>query len=120
MNKVVVYGTLKEGYRNHYLIAPYILKTETGIVYDFALIDCGFYPAAIKCPGTGIYVEVFTLRNHETALNLLDQLEGVPHLYSREEVDAHLDTGEIVSAWIYFMESAPVGRKKIHNGSWER
>ena len=96
-NLVFVYGTLRQGGRYHHLLeqATFLGAAKTSPRY--VLVDVGSYPAMLKNGTQAIHGEVY--RVHEHTLKELDILEGVPELYTREQI--HLSDGTV--AWVYFM-----------------
>lgn len=88
---VFVYGTLKAAHGNHRVVAPFVLDVQPAVVRGFTLWhQIASYPYAISSPGDSVHGEVLTLHSPDDALARLDQLEGVPHHYTREEVTAIL------------------------------
>ncbi len=99
---VFTYGTLKKGFRNHYLLedSKYIGDAVTKNKYGLFPSVCGGFPFAIKSySDTEIFGELYDI-NKET-LEKLDYLEGYPDLYIREEVEVVLNN-DIITATIYF------------------
>lgn len=99
-NLVAVYGTLKKGYGNNYLLrgSSYIGKGETKRRYP--MVASGI-PYVLDNEGEGhnIDVELYAVSN--TTLNKLDSLEGHPNWYRRRQIDIRIN-GKIWSAWLYF------------------
>ena len=100
LEAVFVYGTLKNGYTNHTVIAgphtEYIGEFHTNPKYG--LIDLGPYPAMVYGPhrvkGEAYFVS-------PTTLERLDLLEGVDRgLYRRRRIP--IMNGDVsISAWVY-------------------
>lgn len=82
--KVFVYGTLKKGYGNNYLLSSSTLLCED-IVEGFELKYHG-YPVAKANADAAIHGEVWDIGDCSRTLSNLDWLEGVPVLYTREVV----------------------------------
>ena len=82
--RVFVYGTLLRGERNHHLIAGghYLGPASTDPCFE--LLDLGSYPAMVAGGTTAIRGEVFEV--DEAILRSLDDLEGYPGYYQREDV----------------------------------
>ena len=94
--KVFVYGTLRKGYNNHYLLktSRYLCDTTTKGYKK----DMGGIPAVdIRQEGI-VEGEVYEI--DDETLKKLDLLEGHPTFYERKEVT--LENGMVV--WIYTME----------------
>lgn len=86
---VAVYGTLKRGYGNHRLLSEATF-IDTDVVMDFDLAfsgSVGSFPVAMRTDdGSKVVVEVFDIGDDDSILRRLDSLEGVPWMYTREEV----------------------------------
>ena len=101
---VAVYGTLRKGNSNyrHYLTkSKYIGQ---GLTFDRFRMVC---PSSIpfvhpepSAEGLQIVVDVFEVDSNTLAS--LDLLEGHPNWYCREQTKVVTDTGQTVTAWIYF------------------
>lgn len=106
--KVFVYGTLKEGYRNHYLLSELKgLKNifVKGTLYSIEGVD---YPAFIDEGDFDIQGEVYEV--DRDTLSKLDELEGffemnhVSNLYERKEMMAYDGNNQelyVVSVYVY-------------------
>lgn len=111
---VFVYGTLKPGYSNNYLLkdAEHVDKGTT--VEKYALYKQGIPYVTKNESIVQIQGDVYLV--DDSTLSRLDQLEGHPSWYCREQVEVTLATGQIVSAWIYFHPN-PEGQI-IHSGCY--
>lgn len=106
--KVFVYGTLKEGFRNHYLLSELKgLKNifVKGTLYSIEGVD---YPAFIDGGDFDIQGEVYEV--DQDTLSKLDELEGffemnhVSNLYERKEMMAYDGNNQelyVVSVYVY-------------------
>lgn len=115
--RVFVYGTLKRGQPNHYLLdhggAEFLGEAVVGD--GLVMLDLGFYPGVIDSPNGGggsVTGEVYAV--DVDTLHSLDILEGHPSFYERVKV-----TTPFKSAWIYklpasYMDEADV----IESGVW--
>jgi len=105
---VFVYGTLRQGFSNHYL-----LDTSKWVDYSqtqkkYAMFEQGIPFVSKNMSLIAITGEVYEVSND--VLGYLDLLEGHPHAYKREQVDVKLKfTNEIIKAWLYFYPN-PRGR----------
>lgn len=75
--RIFVYGTLKNGYSNNYLMEGYEEYKEC-YVEGFRLYSNGFFPCAITGDEQDIiYGEIYSYKeNEKNILNRLDTLEG--------------------------------------------
>jgi len=97
MTKVFVYGTLKEGHYNNYLLVRGKKLGEAMTLQPFVLYNCGF-PIAVEhsedAPLLPVMGEVWEV-DAETLLRL-DRLEGHPDWYERKKVSVTGDyDGEV-------------------------
>lgn len=105
--KVFVYGTLKKGYRNHYLLknSQFIGDSK---VDNFTLHSFGGFPVAVPASEQYITGEVYEV-DDDTMTNL-DWLEGYPSFYDRQIVET-----EHGNAWMYFQETVDLPH---HGETW--
>ena len=112
MHKVFVYGTLKQGYHNHYLLEG--CKFEEAEAEGFNLHASAYLPYAVPGEGT-IKGELYEVDNE--VLKRLDRLEGHPRYYRRIKTSVRTAL-EQIEAWLYICPSAaryPI----IGSGNWE-
>jgi len=115
-NVVAVYGTLKRGHSNsqHYLRSSRFVGS--GVTQDkYPLVISGL-PYLLSNKGIGHNVEVDVFRVDDNVFTSLDQLEGHPIWYRREETPIKMDDGSVVNAWVYFNDTERVktGSEKHH------
>ena len=121
LDRLFVYGTLRQGQTARSLVANQITKcvkaTTTGRIYAFPM----GYPGFTEGDGTGTVVgEVIWLTELAATFGLLDAYEGQD--FARVIRQIKLETGEEVWAWIYTL-SDPGAVKLgtlIHDGDWVR
>lgn len=107
MNKqyLAVYGTLKRGYGNNYLMEmagmPFAGTGSTAESSFF--LQGGGFPICRDGGNQRVAVEVFEFDSFDDIVDI-DHLEGHPDWYVRRQVPVELDTGETVSAWMYIQE----------------
>ena len=114
--KLIVYGTLMSGERNHKFCKNALSIepcTVTGTLYD---TGCGF-PAFQPDGENTIHAELIEIPLRDWFA--IDRLEGYPKLYDRQLFPAKLDDGTDVSGWIYVMHTLPPMAKVIKNGDWK-
>ena len=114
--KLIVYGTLMSGERNHRFCrnaVSIIPCTVTGTLYD---TGCGF-PAFIPEGNTVVNAELIEIPIADWAA--VDRLEGYPRLYDRQLLQATLADGGETTGWVYIMNTLPPMAKIIESGSWK-
>ena len=94
--KVFVYGTLKQGFGNHRLLA-HLRKEKDGVLSNHIIDDAGF-PVCVPNVGTKVTGEVYDIGECEGTLRSLDSLEGEGSMYIRTPVT--LDDGTEVQTYI--------------------
>ncbi len=107
--RVFVYGTLRKGQYNHYLLnkARFIKDTR---VDGFQMYSRGFFPFLYEGEGS-IIAELYEI--NQRIFFSLDLLEGYPHHYQRKIVsDVNGD-----EAWIYYFENRN-NERYMSNGSY--
>ena len=106
---IFVYGTLKKGYGNNSLLNNSKFIGEAITTEKYALYKSGI-PFVIKDEKISqIHGEVYEVA--PDTLKVLDDLEGHPDWYNREEIFVYLkENRKKIKAWIYFY---PEKRGKI-------
>uniref|UniRef100_T1JG34 Gamma-glutamylcyclotransferase family protein n=1 Tax=Strigamia maritima TaxID=126957 RepID=T1JG34_STRMM len=112
---VFVYGTLKKGEPNHDLIstpcngfAQYLGTAETVKTYPLVIASKYNIPYLMKRVGLGYNVRGEVYRVDDFMLSAIDDLEGHPKYYEREQIEVNLANRqtrkkEILSCWTYFL-----------------
>jgi gamma-glutamylcyclotransferase (GGCT)/AIG2-like uncharacterized protein YtfP len=121
LNRVFVYGTLRDREPNHYILAEAGAKVigYTRIT-GYIMLHLGAYPGVVKAPPTGgwqIFGEVYDV--DDATLLRMDQLEGHPNFYTRIEVDLPAPFGK---AWMYALPANKYlqsGVQFIPFGRWD-
>ena len=114
--KLIVYGTLMSGERNHHFCQNAVSLTPctiTGTLYDTGY---GF-PAFVPESGGVINAELIEIPLADWVD--IDRLEGYPRLYDRQLSQATLADGGKTTGWIYIMNTLPPMAKVIESGSWK-
>lgn len=111
-HKVFVYGTLKKGYCNHYILLGKTPQSATA--YNIQLHTGVEYPFAIRGQGT-VHGEVYEV--DDEILRALDQLEQDHDDYYRELTPVLLENRQETQAWIYLSDKA-VLYPRIEDGIW--
>ncbi len=114
-HRVFVYGTLKQGFPNHFFLAGQKSLGPAVTAEPYALYE-DVYPLVCKQERVSpIRGEVYEMS--DAILKRIDILEDHPVYYQREKVDVDLDSGERVSAWLYFF---PEPRGRLYpGGDWQ-
>ena len=102
--RVFVYGTLKNGFRNHHFLSGSRFLGAGRTTKKYAMHSEGGIPFVVENePVSNIYGELYSVNS--AVLDNLDRLEGHPNWYQRKEVDIFLDGGacSTVRAWMYFI-----------------
>ena len=116
--RVAVYGTLLAGERNEHWAAGALSRVPCviwGVLYD---TGCGFPAFVPASPTEGHAVQAELLTVDADGLARMDELEGYPRLYRRDEVDATLEDGSTVKAMVYVMNRLPEQAAVIESGDW--
>ena len=114
--KLIVYGTLMSGERNHRFCRNAVSInpcTITGTLYDTGYGFPAFVPE-----GDGV-VKAELIEIPIADWPAVDRLEGYPRLYDRMLVPATLEDGDTVEAWVYVMDNIPPQAKVIASGDWK-
>lgn len=121
-----VYGTLRRGFAlHHHLRRIGAGFGATGNV-QAELFDLGKFPGARKSarPGRIVAGEVYRLRHAESALKVLDQVEGFSpqtpqkSLFQRATTEIFLPNGERRVAWIYWLNERASARRRASCGNF--
>lgn len=105
-----VYGTLRQGESNHYLLESSHCLGSYQTTPDYSLYDLGPYPAVIE-GHHAIVGEVYQI--DEETLARVDRLEDVPVEYRRESIVTPFG-----SAWIYLYQDTSQLTSMISSGDW--
>jgi len=117
MEKIFVYGTLK-GRVDEFGAGenkPKFLGEARIEGWDMYRVSS--FPAIVKGEGT-VYGELWEV--DESTLRKLDHYEGVPELYTRQQVNVLTKDGKVTKAWVYVAseELRPHLKEKIESGVW--
>lgn len=105
-NLVAVYGTLRQGFSNHYLLNGGMLISagHTNESYRMVCQGIPFVMSGHCHEGHPLYVEVYAV--DDDMLQALDNLEGHPDWYVRKPTHISLGNGLQVTAQMYFNDQA--------------
>ena len=103
MVNVAVYGTLKEGEKNHPIHLTNLIQTEKGFFnIPYKMFTNGYYPMLVESEeNTDIYLEVFKVDDNK--MKQLDDLE-IPYNYHRRTIKLK---GKETELFIYNDKTAP-------------
>lgn len=118
MNKVFVYGSLKEGFINHRVLggAKKVCSARMG---NSVLFSLGAFPALKNTDNTNdiVHGEIYEVPD----FHALDRLEGHPDFYKRTEGVAYQQVGdEVVTHDVsYYQYQLDTSKKApIASGNW--
>ncbi|MHC1728796.1 MAG: gamma-glutamylcyclotransferase [Syntrophobacteraceae bacterium] len=100
---IFVYGTLRKGQGNHHLLDSSEFLGTTKSKKHYALYASGIPFLSQTGAVSQVTGEVYSV-DHAT-LRRLDQLEGHPDWYRREQAEVVLEGGTEFIAWIYFCDT---------------
>lgn len=113
MQAVFVYGSLKPGYPFYNNLRPYVNDYKAACM-NGTLYCVGQVPAMRTLPNTNT-IKGFVLYLHDSAMPLLDHIEGHPRLYKR--IKTTTTDGEQV--WTYVWPSPISEKLQIKHGIYE-
>ena len=111
--RVAVYGTLRKGEVNHYLLGEGKYLGTINTAPEYTMYNLGHYPCIKHEGNTSIEIEVYQISPR--CMRGLDRLEGYPSYYNRELIPT-----EYGDAWIYFIRDVVDGIEIIEIGNWTR
>ena len=114
---VFVYGTLKKGLGNHYLLG------DSEFIGEAVLHGASLYSYCSSFPSVSLEVDGIVkgevYRIDEDTLYALDGLEGFPIFYNRSRVNVTLSEDLTnVKAWVYHIDDYQDDDKRIEKGYW--
>ena len=114
--KLIVYGTLMSGERNHRFCRNAVSVTPCSVTGT--LYDTGYgFPAFMPEGDSEVKAELIEIPLADWAD--VDRLEGYPRLYDRQLLQATLADGSKATGWVYIMTELPEQAKVIESGSWK-
>ena len=100
MHMVYVYGTLRKGQGNHHLLDRSKFLGMAKTKKKYALYGSGVPFLSRTGAISHVIGEVYAV--DDATLSRLDELEGHPDAYKREQAEVVLEDGTDLIAWIYF------------------
>lgn len=114
--KLFVYGTLKKGFSNHYLLEDCTPIHDKVCLGGYKMYSLGGFPCIKEAETTDVVEgEVYDVPSGRWPI--LDRLEGVPHMYHRksENIMFEQDSEEVeVYVWSRDVEGLPL----VQDGVW--
>ncbi len=119
------YGTLMSGFKRPGRARLDLMLEPVGRgSIHAALFDLGIYPAAVPADDASVWGEVYRMRDVDSVLDALDEIEGYrpnepdASLYTRVETPITFEDGTRSTAWAYFY-NAPLGQaQRIASGDY--
>lgn len=126
LEKVAVYGTLKQGFHNNRLLKDCTYE-GSDVLEGYVMLDLGGCPIVYKTDNDEdiVYIEVFKDLTKDV-LESLDRLEGYRedrdpayNLYNRMEVMTNYGKAYIYEYYLLEQEKTPwIANAKVENGCW--
>ena len=114
--KLIVYGTLMSGERNHRFCRNAVSITPCAITGT--LYDTGYgFPTFVPEGENTVAAELIEIPFEDW--EAVDRLEGYPRLYDRLMFSAKLADGTDTTGWVYVMHNLPEMAQVIESGSWK-
>lgn len=115
MNKhlVFVYGTLRRGGDNHYMLADSNFLGRYTTEPRYTMFRLGQFPAVVARGDTAIHGEIYRVSDEVFAL--LDELECYPSVFSRQII--HTPAGD---TWMYLYNRLVGTEHMVPHGDWLR
>jgi len=114
MHTVFVYGTLKSGFSNHFIMKPTVKIGEGETKNKYALYESGIPFLVEDEKVSKIKGEVYFV--DQATFDILDTLEGHPDWYKRKLIPVMVDNKEY-TAWTYFNKPSGKINKSGNYGS---
>ena len=113
-NIVAVYGTLKRGKTNHFImeLLSAELLGEGKTAEKYPLTTDGMLPYFFDEAGVGYRIPVEIYRVSDTALAVIDRFECHPKFYARKSTKCKLPSGETLDCFVYFANGGRPAEEK--------
>ena len=115
-----VYGSLKKGFDNHYLLNKHAKRIGKAItIGKFGMFEDGFgnYPYLIPVPKMRIHGELYEIQRKEL-LEKLDKFEGYPDYYERKKILVKTHRGP-VRAFVYMQHHTTIPLEQKPLREWK-
>ena len=118
VDKLFVYGLLKEGLYNFPLIEPYIITSKDAFVYGSLYeLKNAKTPAFINKGDNKVHGKLYFLMDTRNAFKILDYLEDG---FKRKLIDVYTSDGNEHKAWIYVYQNDLNNARIIEEGIWNK
>lgn len=120
MPLLFVYGSLKRGFRLHAHLQAGTFRGVARTKPGYALYRLGWYPGMVaEATSDGVSGELYEVP--ETLLPVLDEVEGVPHLYQRTRITITCAeySPETVAVFTYLYQQPVEGCPHVADGDWQ-
>lgn len=123
---IFVYGTLKENRGSSHNFDGVREEVHNGKIAGAMYDINGNFPGVVPSPYETVYGEVHKYNEDhlEEVIKHMDMIEGYrgpkhpDNLYNREEVEVELESGEVVTANVYFFNRNIQKYDKVAEGVW--
>ncbi len=117
MHLLFVYGTLKQGFRNHDVLQGARLLAPEASIEGLRMYQARSYPyAAPANRAWRIFGEIYAVSDE--VLDDLDILEGHPEHYQRKRRTAVCADGRRIAVWVYIASVRGKTYPVISSGRW--
>jgi len=118
-DKIFVYGSLRPGAHAYHLMVGGSKPVSLAALYGASIYDFGPFPGLKLTKSHNDMVVGHLLEITDKSLpDRLDQYEGYPQYYSREQVNVTREDGEVVKAWVYTFNGEVNEITRIVSGDW--
>lgn len=116
--KIAVYGSLKRGFHNHFLIDGALIDCKPCTICG-RLFDTGAGYPAFTADEDAYEVQAELVTLNARILPLVDRLEGHPNFYTRVLLNCRTEDGKTEKAYVYTMpESMTAQMEEVTSGNW--
>jgi len=117
--QLFVYGTLKEGFHNHYLLKDATFLGKQTTLGNHKMISLGGFPGVIWRNGVHqIQGEVYEVHDEDTRV-AIDNLEGYPNFYTKQVIATDYGMAEMyVLSEEFLLTGEYAHQQPVNNGEW--
>ena len=122
LRKMFVYGSLRKGFGNHYLLERSNYLGEALTDAAFTMLHLGGYPGVVRAGSTQILGEVYEV--DDKTLSRLDRLEGHPSFYRRTPIrvteGSNADRWQDVETYLLPTDWLSTQKTVVESGDWTK